>query len=102
MMIFLRAAMESPTRGFSADSLLLPGEGSGAVAFQQHLDLALRLLQPGGAGPGELDAFLERRNRLFQGEPSAFETLDHAGEPRDDVLVLLRDWLCGCVGHGDS
>src|SRR5581483_5780032 len=101
MMIFLRAAMDSPTRDFSGDSLLLPGEGGGAVAFEQHLDLALRLFQPRRACAGELDPFLERRDRFFQGEPSAFEPLDHPGEARDDVLVLLGDWLCDCVGHGD-
>src|SRR5882762_512095 len=103
MMIFCRPDIpHSPTHEANADSLLLAGERRRAIALEQHLDLALGLLQLRRSGTSKLDAFLECRDRLLQREASSLEPLHHLGEARNDVLVLLRDGWNGCVGHANS
>src|SRR5205823_7365622 len=100
MMIFLRPAMCSLRRATGTlDLLLLSGERRGPVTLQQHLHLALRFLQFRCSRPGEPDPLLECRDRLLQREAASLEALHHPSEARDDVLVLLGDGLCGCVGH---
>src|SRR6266446_5697838 len=103
MMIFFRPAIpHSPTRDGERRLFLLAGERRRAIALEQHLDLALGLLQLRGSGTSKLDALLECRDRLLQREASSLEPLDHLGEARNDVLILLRDGWNGCVGHAKS
>src|SRR5438132_13757906 len=103
MMIFLRPAMCFLRRATGrCDLLLLCGERRGPVTLQQHLHLALRLLQFRCSRSGEPDALIERRDRLLQGEAASLEALLHPGAARYDVLVLLGDWLIGCCGHESS
>src|SRR6266404_6018170 len=69
MMIFFRPAIpHSPTRDGERRLFLLAGERRRAIALEQHLDLALGLLQLRRSGASKLDAFLERRDRLLQRE----------------------------------
>src|SRR5437016_12927558 len=100
MMIFFRPAIpHSPTRDGERRLFLLAGEGRRSISLEQHLDLALGLLQLRRSGTSKLDAFLECRDRLLQREASTLESLHHLRESRNDVLVLLRDGWNGCVGH---
>src|SRR5438552_11104828 len=91
MMIFLRPAMvpfgcAEPSRDLPPRPLVGAERGD-AVVLQQQLHLPLRLLELGGAGPRQLDALLERRDRFLQRQATALQALDHLGKALDDLLV---------------
>src|SRR5260370_12038151 len=67
-----------------------PAEGDdviGAVfTLEQHLDAAFGCIQDLGARSRQPHALLEGGERLLEGQAAALEALDHAAQPRQDLV----------------